>query len=151
MLGFDGTQRAPALVLTLDHNDAYLLRFLHGGHEIGARVIAPRANQGMRTETVSAPENMLDGFDRIAVRTLYGDGRYSLGSVRSSRAKASVTAPSRERAPALYRIVGERRRGTNVPEHARKPRDQARRLDAIDGLTARYVPSAEARAQRVVT
>ncbi len=82
-LGFGETRRAGVLEVTLDHNDAYDLRFLQRGREVGAVVISPGASRGMRRETLPVPESARQGFDQVVVFPLYGDGRYSLGSVRT--------------------------------------------------------------------
>ena len=84
-LGFGATERAPLLELTLDHNDAYLLRFIRHGRDVGSHRIPPRSSRGMRSELVSVPPTAREGFDQIALLPLYGDGRYSLGSARVKR------------------------------------------------------------------
>lgn len=85
VLDFGAPQRAQALELTLDHNDAYRLRFVRQGREVGSHRVAPRSSRGMRSERVSIPPTARDGFDQIALLPLYGDGRYSLGSARVKR------------------------------------------------------------------
>jgi hypothetical protein len=82
-LGFGETQRARTLEITLDHNDAYALRFMRHGREVGAVVISPRPSRGMRRETLSVPETARAGFDQVVLFPLYGDGRYSVGSVQT--------------------------------------------------------------------
>jgi hypothetical protein len=83
-LSFDGTKRDAAHEIVLDHNDAYQVRFLSNGRELGSVVVPPRASSGMRVARVATPKSAQSGFDQIALLPLYGDGRYSVAAVRPS-------------------------------------------------------------------
>lgn len=84
-LSFDGVTRDLAHEIVLDHNDAYQVRFLSKGRELGAVVVPPSASSGMRVARVSTPESARGGFDQLALLPLYGDGRYSVAAVRPTR------------------------------------------------------------------
>jgi hypothetical protein len=84
-LSFDGTKRDAAHDIVLDHNDAYQVRFLSKGGELGSVVVPPRASSGMRVARVTTPKSAQNGFDQIALLPLYGDGRYSVAAVRPTR------------------------------------------------------------------
>jgi hypothetical protein len=84
-LSFDGATRELAHEIVLDHNDAYQVRFLSKGRELGSVVVPPQASSGMRVARVSTPESARGGFDQLALMPLYGDGRYSVAAVRPAR------------------------------------------------------------------
>jgi hypothetical protein len=76
-----GDIRKPDTIsVSLDGNDAYILRLFNNGDTVGLVAVGPSAVDGLEVYTVAAPEHSQAlGIDMIVVEVDDGDGSHSMG------------------------------------------------------------------------
>jgi hypothetical protein len=70
--------------VSADHNDRYEVVFYRNGRDVGriawGVILGP---DGLKTVQSDVPLSAQSGgYDTLAIRPLYGDGKYSVGHVR---------------------------------------------------------------------
>ena len=83
IVSFLGTVRQSTLELSLDSNDSYQIAYYRNGTLLAHSSVPQRRRKSMRIERLRVPKAARDEFDAIGVLPLHGDGRYSLGHVRT--------------------------------------------------------------------
>jgi hypothetical protein len=76
--------RAPAIEVSLDGNDTYLIVFAHGDTALDEQRVGPRGGpDGLAIYRLAVPAAAAaSGYTHIQVTPLGGDARYSLGHLR---------------------------------------------------------------------
>lgn len=82
-LALPGLSHAPSIVLMLDGNDDYVMEFRRGTEVSASVQLKGTGRGGMRTHFVTTPQPAREeGYDRLLLRPVRGDGLYSVGHVR---------------------------------------------------------------------
>lgn len=88
---FESLTLESEIEISLDDNDVYQIVFMRGETELASVRIEPLGGAGMRVDTLTVPTAaLLEGYDRIRIFPLEGDGKYSIGHLRLLGSDSSV-------------------------------------------------------------